>query len=86
MQIIAMMQAELTTCDPQMPNQCSAFTNGPCCPVTITPGTNTENYDQAVMAYKNQCMPQCGMVCATMPTNTCVPFGDAGTSGVCAQQ
>jgi hypothetical protein len=81
--MIEQMQADLRACHPQMPNQCTGITNGPCCAVTVTPGTMTENFDQAVMAYKTQCMPDCGIICPMAPSNTCDPIDEAGTTGTC---
>ena len=82
--IETMLQPEIQSCDPQMPNQCSGTTPGICCPVSVSPGTSTENFDQAVMAYKNQCMPgMCPIMCPTSPSNICNPLGDGGVSGIC---
>jgi hypothetical protein len=83
--MIEQLQADISLCDPQMPNQCSGTTPGICCPVSVTPGTSTENFDQAVMAYKNQCMPgMCPIMCPLAPSNICNPAGgDAGSFGIC---
>jgi hypothetical protein len=81
--MIESMQAALRACVPQMPNQCSGLTPGPCCGVSVDPGTSTENFDQAVMAYRNQCMPDCGIICPMAPSNMCDAIDEAGTIGTC---
>jgi hypothetical protein len=69
-------------CNPSSASpQCGAQTNGPCCPVSITPGdpVPVENYDQAVKAYVAQCSPDCTIViCGVTPSNVCDGTGSAG--------
>jgi hypothetical protein len=80
------LQAPAQACNPQLPGQCGATTNGPCCPVTVsgTNGSAVDNFDQAVAAYVAQCNPDCSMViCQPAPTDQCDPLGSTASQGRC---
>jgi hypothetical protein len=70
-------------CNPQLPNQCGATTNDPCCPVTVTE-SNTQavaDFDYAVMQYEAQCTADCSMrICQSAPSLQC---DGAGSTGLC---
>jgi hypothetical protein len=76
------LQAAAQACDPQIQGQCSATTNGPCCPLTVGVADRSaiDDFDQAVAMYKAQCSPDCSMsICQPAPSNACEPVGAKGT-------
>jgi hypothetical protein len=80
------LQGPAQSCDPQLPGQCSATTNGPCCPLTVTAtnGSAVDNFDQAVAAYLAQCNPDCSMmICQPAPSDQCDPLGASAAQGRC---
>jgi len=78
-----MLEAAARACNPQLPNQCAATTNDPCCPVTVTV-SNTQavnDFDYAVMRYEAQCTADCSMrICQPAPSGHC---DGTGSMGVC---
>lgn len=70
-------------CNPQLPDQCGATTNDPCCPVTVTE-SNTQavaDFDYAVMQYEAQCTADCSMrICQAAPSRQC---DGTGSTGLC---
>jgi hypothetical protein len=80
------LQAPAQACNPQLTGQCSATTNGPCCPVTVTSSNQSavNNFDQAVANYVTQCHPDCSMaICQPAPSNQCDPLGSTPAQGLC---
>jgi hypothetical protein len=80
------LQALAQACEPQLTGQCSATTNGPCCPVTVTTSSQSavNNFDQAVATYVAQCSPDCSMViCQPAPSNQCDPLAGGASQGRC---
>lgn len=83
--LVETLQAKAKACDPRFSNQCTATTNDPCCPITIT-SSNVQavnDFDQAVATYKSECSPDCSReICQPAPSNVCdAPQGS--TQGVC---
>jgi hypothetical protein len=75
------LQARAQSCNPQLPAQCSATTNGPCCPVTVGAADRSaiDDFDQAVSQYKTLCSPDCSkVICQPAPTNQCDALGSIG--------
>jgi hypothetical protein len=75
------LQARAQSCDPQLPAECGATTNGPCCPVTVSAGNASaiDDFDQAVAEYKTQCSPDCSkVICQPTPSNRCDALGSLG--------
>jgi hypothetical protein len=76
---------ELTAkgCSPQLPGQCTATSNDPCCPVTV--GGNAiavSDFEQAVSRYELGCTANCSIrLCQTAPSGQCVSTGTA--QGTC---
>jgi hypothetical protein len=76
---------ELTAkaCDPQLPNQCFATADGPCCPVTVSSSQDAVNaFEDAVTSYQQQCTPECSnFICPSAPSGQCTATGTA--TGIC---
>jgi hypothetical protein len=79
--------ATARACNPNLSQQCSASTNGICCPISVSPGdpAPVENYDHAVAAYIATCGPvDCTTTICSMniPSNACdAPMGSV--MGIC---
>jgi hypothetical protein len=76
---------ELTAkaCNPQLPDQCFATANDPCCPVTVSNSQDAVNaFDEAVTSYQQQCTPDCSTrICPFTPSGDCAATGTA--TGIC---
>jgi hypothetical protein len=70
-------------CNPQLPGQCMAAADDPCCPVTVGGNTSSvSDFDQAVSRYQLQCTVDCSMrLCELAPSGQCVATGTA--TGTC---
>lgn len=80
MQLAGPAQACCPSCAPA---QCTATTNGICCPISVDTSSvqAVNDYDQAVMTYANQCHPDCsGTICSGAPSGIC---SGGGTTGIC---
>jgi hypothetical protein len=75
------LEGRAQSCNPQLPAQCNATTDGPCCPLTVgtTDRAAIDDFDQAVAVYKTQCSPDCSkVICQPAPSNRCDALGSLG--------
>jgi hypothetical protein len=80
------LQGPAQACNPQLQAQCTASTNGPCCPVTVSASNQAavDNFDQAVAAYVTACSPDCTMIiCMPAPSDQCQPLPGGMAQGSC---
>jgi hypothetical protein len=80
------LQAQAQSCNPQLQDDCSATTDGPCCPVTVSTADRgaVDDFDQAVAAYTSACTPDCArVICQPAPSNRCDPLALGTTLGRC---
>jgi hypothetical protein len=78
------LQPAAKACNPALASQCTASTDGICCPVTVSAGNESavNDFAVAVATYKAQCTPSCiGIVCKPAPSQICQ--ATSGGQGEC---